>query len=289
MTKDQDPAPVRRAPALDADSYRRMVMENDDLFAAREAAWQREAARRPPEGDDVPGWIRYPARAIALVFVVPVRFLWEIVKRTVLLVGAALSWAGVYLFWLPLRWLWLNLIWFPLRWVWLNVIWWPLRWVWLTVLWPPLRWTGVNVIGRPLRWLFVHLVILPVGWVVVTLIYEPLRWLARALRPAAAAVLRAIECTVETLWWLAERAVLRPIGWVLRVLADALGWAWRHSAVPFGRGIAWVWRHTVVPAARGVAWVWAHTVTPVWRFVRDDVWRPVADATRDVLRALRGR
>ncbi|MDQ0369306.1 hypothetical protein [Catenuloplanes indicus] len=252
-------------------------MDSDDLFAAREAAWQREAVRRKPVDDDVPGWVRYPARAIALVFVVPIRFLWEIVKRTVLLIGAALSWAGVYLFWLPLRWVWLNIIWLPLRWVWLNVI------------WPPVRWTGVNLIGKPLRWLFVHLVALPVGWVTVTLIYRPLRWLARALRPAASAVLRGLAWTVEASWSLIERWVFRPIGWALRVLADALAWAWRHSAVPFGRGIAWLWRHTVVPVARGVAWIWSHTVTPVWRFVRDDVWRPIADATRDVLRALSGR
>ena len=255
-------------------------MDNDDLFAARDAA----RSRVRPADDDVPAWLLYPLRAIALIVVVPVRFVWELIGSAARLAGAALSWAGVYLVWLPLRWLALHLVWAPLRWLWRNLIVLPGRWMWQHVLRPPLR-----LAGRALRWLLAHLVLLPIAFVVVTLIYQPLRWLARALRPAASAVLHALRWTAGTLGTLVHRWVLRPAGWVLRVLADALDWAWRHSAVPLGRGLAWLWRHTVVPVARGVAVVWAHTVTPVWRFVRDDVWRPVATATRETLLALRGR
>ncbi|MDR7273550.1 hypothetical protein [Catenuloplanes atrovinosus] len=204
--------------------------------------------------DDIPGWIRYPARAIALLVVVPIRFVWELLRHTGRLIGAAVAWAGVYLLWLPLRWLWLHLFWLPLR------------WTWLTLLRPPL--------SRLVR----YLVIIPV----VTVIYRPLRRLALALRPVAVAVLSA-------LWHVLHRWFLRPAGraiaWVWRVLADALAWAWRHSAVPLGRGIAWLWRHTVVPVARAVAAVWAHTVTPVWRRLRDEIWRPA----REFLRELGGR
>ncbi len=58
-----------------------------------------------------PAWIRYPARAVALIVVVPIRLVWELLRHSGRLVVEALSWAGVYLIWLPLRWSWSTSCW----------------------------------------------------------------------------------------------------------------------------------------------------------------------------------
>ncbi|MER7191703.1 hypothetical protein ACH4A4_17090, partial [Streptomyces flaveolus] len=112
---------------------------------------------------------------------------------------------------------------------------------------------------------------------VVTGVGTALYWTARILL-----VLPALA-----LW----RWVLAPVGRGLaavgREVGAALGHAWRiagHVSLAVGRFLGTVFRLLVGDPAR---WVYRTLLTPVGHVVRDAVWRPAADASRAVGRAVR--
>jgi hypothetical protein len=80
------------------------------------------AARLPTRDPDVPGFIHWPIRVVAIVVVVPVRLLWELlaVAGTALLrhvvqpVERLLQRFVVR----PLGWLWTHLVVIPAAWLW---------------------------------------------------------------------------------------------------------------------------------------------------------------------------
>ncbi|MBO4208631.1 hypothetical protein [Micromonospora echinofusca] len=215
----------------------------------------------PPPADQSSGLsplIAVPARAVALLVVVPVRLAWA----AVMAVGGAvdrylLRPVGRFLHRYLLR---------PVGWFLHRVVWLPLAWLFRHLLWVPAV------------WLLRYLVWIPLTWVVRYLIWVPLDRLARLLAPLGPVLARWFDAC-----W--------------RVLADAVGYAWRaagwllrgiHRILfrPVGIVLAGVWRYTVVPVARGVRAVWRATVVPVARWVDRAVLGPVRAATREVLAAL---
>ncbi|MEH1012955.1 hypothetical protein V6U90_07555 [Micromonospora sp. CPCC 206060] len=215
----------------------------------------------PPPADQPPRLsplIAVPARVVALLVVVPLRLIWE----AVVAVGGfvyryLLAPVGRFLYRYLLR---------PIGWLLHRVVWLPLTWLFRYLIWVPLV------------WLLRYLVWIPLTWVVRYLIWVPLDWLARLLAPAGPVLARWLDA----LW---------------RVLADAVGYAWRAAGWllrgiylvlfrPIGLVLAWTWRHTVVPVARGVRAVWRATVVPVARWVNRAVLGPVRAVTREILAAL---
>ncbi|MEW2633367.1 hypothetical protein AB0903_17350 [Streptomyces sp. NPDC048389] len=104
---------------------------------------------------------------------------------------------------------------------------------------------------------------------------------------------------VRGLWWGAVRLVgvllVAPVVWVYRYVlapvgrevAAAVGVAWRIAGFvsrAVGRGLKWlVWNLVGRPAR----WFYREVCTPVGHFVRDAVWRPVAEAAVQAGRAAR--
>ncbi|MET8200749.1 hypothetical protein [Micromonospora taraxaci] len=263
------------------------------------------------------------ARGVALVFVLPVRLLWELIAAAGrLLYRHLLSPTGRFLRdWLvaPLVWGLHRLLWRPLVWCAHNLIWLPLTWVARNLLWLPLVWLGRGVawVARTLVWLPLVWLGRALAWVARTVVWSPLVWLARrGLRPPLVALGRVLV-------WLTEHLVLRPLRWVgaaltpagrllwrgVGMLAGALGAALaglvrgiRWVVVGFGRLIvvvvvgAWrtagwvlrlVYRLVLRPIGHGLRWWW-HTVRPLLLVVRW-VWSvtvvPVARGLRTVWRA----
>ncbi|MER5703320.1 hypothetical protein ABT023_15450 [Micromonospora sp. NPDC002296] len=201
------------------------------------------------------------ARGVALVVVLPVRLVWE------LLAGSA-RWLARQLLsplgralraWVlrPLAWLLDRLVWIPLVWLTRHLLWHPLVWVFRTLVRPVAR-----------------LLVGAADWLIRNMLVP----LVRAFGPALAAVGRG-------LWWL------------LRLVADALGYAWRltgrivdflHRLLlrPAGLALRWLWRHTAVPTGRVLRAAWRATVTPTVRWLRDSILTPIRRATRDLLTAL---
>ncbi|MFG3150797.1 hypothetical protein ACGF7W_01970, partial [Streptomyces sp. NPDC048219] len=151
-------------------------------------------------------------------------------------------------------------------------------------------WLGRCLVVVPATWLY-RWVLTPVGraiawcgrgiaWclrMVVTGVGAALYWTARILL-----VLPALA-----LW----RWVLAPVGRGLAVVARevgaALGHAWRiagHVSLAVGRFLGTVFRLLVGDPAR---WVYRTLLTPAGHVVRDAVWRPAAEASRAVGRAVR--
>ncbi|MGH3388528.1 MAG: hypothetical protein ACRDOO_06590 [Actinomadura sp.] len=212
-----------------------------------------------------PGCLTWPARAIAIVIVVPIRLLWEAVAA----VGSALYTVVLqplgrlldYVIVRPARWLFTVLVVIPLRWLGRVLVVIPLRWVWRAILTPLGRWLYTYVlapVGRGLRWVVAGLLLIiltPVGYV-LELIGKGLRALYRWARPALAAIGRVIVDALSFAWGVAT-AVVRFLGTVLyHTVVRPVRWVWRTTVRPVlvatGTAVAWTWR---VAVASPTSWV----------------------------------
>ncbi|GAA0678317.1 hypothetical protein GCM10010193_34710 [Kitasatospora atroaurantiaca] len=194
-------------------------------------------------------------RGVALVVVVPLRFLWELLVIVLRPVGVALEWAGRMLG---------KLLY--------GLLVWPLAVLWRYVLAP----VGRVLIVIPLSRLYRE-ILTPVGrglLVVLTALVKGLAWLVEYL----------VLVPLYTLW----RHVLAPVGrallWLLRhLLVIPLVRLWRTLLYPvlreIGRAIAWAWRI----GGR----IWRFLVVRPCRWVRREVWWPVKAEVRRVLREVR--
>ncbi|MCT2590441.1 hypothetical protein LHJ74_11055 [Streptomyces sp. N2-109] len=211
-------------------------------------------------------------------------------------VGASLGWLGHWLLVVPARWFYRAL---------------------LTPLGHGIA-AVVRAVGAGLGWLGHWLLVVPARWFyrwVLTPLGVALVWLGKALfvwpwvalwryvlAPVGRGVAAAVRAVGTALAWLGRmlfvvpitalyRFVLTPLGRALAVVAREIGHAVQHawraaghvSRVVFGflgRMLRWIF---VAP----VVWVWQHAVRPVGRGVRDNLWRPVAQAVREAGRAVR--
>ncbi|GGQ43994.1 hypothetical protein [Streptomyces flaveolus] len=285
-----------------------------------------EPARRSDAEGCLTVAIRIPVRIVVLVLVVPVRLVWDalvvggrFLRDTVLRpFGRALGRLGRALFVWPAVGLWRYVV-VPLARgiAWLGRILlvvpavWLYRWV-LTPVGHGFLWVGRGVgavlaaVGRGLyavgAWLGRYLVVVPATWLytwVLTPVGHAIAWCGRGI----AWCLRTVVTGVGTaLYWTARillvlpvlalwRWVLAPVGRGLAVVGRevgaALGHAWRiagHVSLAVGRFLGTVFRLLVGDPAR---WVYRTLLTPVGHVVRDAVWRPAADASRAVGRAVR--
>lgn len=201
----------------------------------------RAPARSVRQDPDIPDWIRWPVRLLALIFVLPVRLGW-----------AALVAVGRFGYRYLLR---------PIGWLLDRAIWRPLRWLFLNLLWRPLGWLGHYLLVVPVRWLF--RVCRPGLRVVGRALVAVARWIGRGLQAGWRVVGPGVVLVGRVLW--------AALVWSWRVVGAVLGFLYRLFVRPIGLAVAWLWRVTIAPAGR---------------WVRDVVWRPLADATRDVLVAL---
>ncbi len=266
-------------------------------------------ARLSTRDPDVPGFIHWPVRVVAIIVVVPVRLLWELLavagaallRHVVEPIARLLDRAVVR----PLAWLWDHLVVIPVAWLWHWCVETPLRWLWQHLVVVPLTWLWARrgAIGgwlsrylvRPSAWLVRHVLIVPISWVVRYLLVVPISWLVHYLLVVPVSwVLRQLAP--------AGRAIGRAVVWAWHTAGRALGLTgrglYRYLLRPLGRSAAWLWNHTVVLAFRGVLALWRVGVVaparwlggavfaPAGRWVRTAVLRPVRDACRGVLLAL---
>lgn len=227
---------------------------------------------------DVPAWIAWPVRAVAVVTVVPLRLLWELFVIVGRFVGRyvvrPIAWLLYHAIVRPMSWLYHYAVVVPLSWLWRTLVVAPLSWLWRHLVVPPIAWLWERrepigrflrrYLGRPVGWVLYHLLLLPLYWLVKYLLVVPMTWLVQALKPIG----RAIAAVARVLY----RFVLRPFG-------QAAAWLW-HNTV---RLLAAVFRATVVPVAR---WTYHTLLAPGGRWVRDSVLRPAGTAVRAVLIAL---
>ncbi|WP_406296215.1 hypothetical protein OG948_12425 [Embleya sp. NBC_00888] len=239
-----------------------------------EPTWQQRAEGTRTGGGPEPGEgclyavVRWPARIIALIIVVPLRLLWELLC----LIGRGIKFL-----------LWTWFLWPILKG--LKI----LLWDWF--LYPVLSFVGRYIlvpIGNAIAWLVTHLLIRPLVFLFRYVLLKPATWLWRyVLRPVGRATLQALRFA-----WDVSTAVLNFL------IVRPLSWLWRAVLVPIGRGIAVVWHHLVVLP---VSWAWRNVLTPigrairaVWRFVvvaplrwvGRTILRPIGRATAEVLRAM---
>ncbi|MFI6979871.1 hypothetical protein ACIBSV_14925 [Embleya sp. NPDC050154] len=239
-----------------------------------EPTWQQRAEGTRTAGGPEPGEgclyavVRWPARIIALIIVVPLRLLWELLR----LIGRGIK----FLFW----------TWFlrPIL-KGLKI----LLWDWF--LYPVLSFVGRYIlvpIGNAIAWLVTHLLIRPLVFLFRYVLLKPATWLWRyVLRPVGRVTLQALRFAWEVSTAVLNFLIVRPLSWL-----------WRAVLVPIGRGIAVVWHHLVVLP---VSWAWRNVLTPigrairaVWRFVvvaplrwvGRTILRPIGRATGEVLRAM---
>jgi hypothetical protein len=208
-----------------------------------------------PEIEPLPGWITWPLRVLAVIFVVPFKLAWE-----------ALSYVGRFLgrhVLLPFA----EHVLYPVLY---YVVWIPLRFVLLVLLWRPLAWVAVHVLAP-----------------VCTALWHGLVWFVEALGPFWRLLGRALLEVGRAVGWalnLTYRYLLRPIGHVLAFIAV-------YVIVPIGKAVAWAWNHSVALLWRylvviPVSWAWRTLVVPPARWVRVAVLHPVAETTRRVLAAI---
>ncbi|MEV5592493.1 hypothetical protein [Streptomyces sp. NPDC052496] len=230
--------------------------------------------------------VRVPVRIVVLVFVVPVRLVWDglvaggrALHRGVLRpVGWGLGWLGRVLVVAPAVWVyrWVlapagrGVAWAgrglgaALSWVGKALFFWPWVALWRYVVVPVGTGLGVAV-----AWLVRYLVVVPAVWVY--------RWV---LTPVGHAVL-----------WLGGGAA-----WLVRGLGAGLAWFGRHVFVlpaqwcyrrvltPVGHGIAWVVRGIGAAVAALVRWTVVVPAVAVWRYVLAPVGRAVGVAVTVVVR-----
>jgi hypothetical protein len=211
-----------------------------------------------------PGCLTWPARAVAVVIVLPLRLLWEAVAAVSRAVYAAvLRPLGLLINQVivrPLTWLFTVLVVIPARWLVSVLVVIALRWLWQAVLTPVGRWLYAYVlvpIGRAVRWVVAGLlliILIPIVYV-LELVGQGLRALYRWARPALVAIGRVIVDALSFAWGVAT-VVVRFLGRVLfHAVVRPVRWVWRTALRPVlvasGRAIAWTWRAGV---AAPVSW-----------------------------------
>jgi hypothetical protein len=224
------------------------------------------------EVQPLPGWLAWPIRVLAVIFVVPFKLAWDafawVMRGLWQYVGAPIA----------------EYVLIPFL---HYVVWIPLRWVTVHILWIPLRWIAVHILWTALVW-FARYVLVPVA--------RGIWWLLRATAPFWNLLGRVLLEAGRAVAWavgLVHRYLLTPIG-------RAIAFVWRRVVVPVGMAIAWAWNHSVVLLWRylvviplrfvwryavviPIGFVWRYAVVPPARWVRTRVLRPVADTTRRVL------
>ncbi|MEU0082774.1 hypothetical protein [Streptomyces sp. NPDC006274] len=204
--------------------------------------------------------IRVPVRVVVVLVVIPVRMMWDVlalcgraVERVLLRpLGRGLAWVSEKVITpVALAVARLAVV------VGKALFYWPWVGLWRYVVVPVVRY-GLVV---PVVWVYRQL-LTPLGhglaWLVRTLLVAPVVWL--------------------------YRYVLAPVG---REIAAAVGVAWRiagYVSRAIGRGLKWLAWHLV---GRPVRWAYREVCTPVGHFVRDAMWRPVAEAAVQAGRAAR--
>ncbi|MDG4828353.1 hypothetical protein O7627_03415 [Solwaraspora sp. WMMD1047] len=232
----------------------------------------------------VPGWVRWPVRVVALVFVVPVQLGWTALAAFGRYVLAPIGrFLHRYLL-RPVGWFIDRCLLRPVRWFLDRVVWQPVRWLFIHLLWRPLGWLGHHLLVVPVGWLFrvcrpvlravgVGLLV-ALGWAATGLLAVAY-WIGRVLRAGWEAVRPGVVLVGRVLW--------AAVRWAWRVVELGLGYVYRLLLRPVGRALRWLWRHTAVPIGRAVRWGWRATVAPASRWIRDAIWQPTAATTRSVL------
>ncbi len=230
--------------------------------------------------------VRLPVRIVVLVFVVPVRMVWDVLAacgralhRGVLRpVGRGVSWLGCVLVVAPLAWVYRRVLtpvgrgiaWTArafgavLAWLVKAVFYWPWVALWRYVLVP----VGV-AIGVGVAWLVHHLVVVPALWVyrwVLTPVGHAFRWLGGGF----ARLMRGLGAGLA---WLGRHLVVLPAQW-----------CYRYVVAPIGHGIAWTARGIVAAVAALVRWTVVVPAVAVWQYVLAPVGRAVGAAVTVVVR-----
>ncbi|MEV8516744.1 hypothetical protein [Dactylosporangium sp. NPDC051484] len=207
------------------------------------------------EVEPLPGWLAWPIRVLAVIFVVPFKLAWDLLT-------------------IVMRFLW-RYVGVP---IWRYVLY-PVLYYGL---WVPIRWITVHVLWRPLVWVAEH-ILAPL----FTALWNGLVWFVRALGPFWHLLGRVLLEMAKAVGWalnLLYRYLLRPIGYVLAFIGI-------YVVVPVAKAVAWAWNHSVVLLWRyliviPVSWAWRTLVVPPARWVRSAVLRPIAETTRRVLATL---
>ena len=225
-----------------------------------------------------PAWVHWPIRVLAVIFVLPFRVLWELLRHAgrflARYVGRPLVWLWHYAVAVPLAFLWRYLIVVPLAFLWHYLIAVPVAFLWhyliavpVAFLWHyliavPASWLWEQALRPALGWLWRHrrFLVRPFAMFVHYLVVVPVGWLWAVTAPMWRALARGVTVVLLAGW--------HGAGWVLRQVHR---WLLR----PAGLAVAWCWRHTVVPAYRMVA--------AGGRWVREAVLQPAASTARAVL------
>lgn len=244
--------------------------------------------RSPARDPDVPAWILWPVRAVAVVTIVPLRLLWELLGAVARVVAPPIAWVWHYVVVVPLSFLWHYVVVVPLSFLWRYLVAVPVSFLWHYLVVVPVVWVAKWLWARrePIGRFLTRFVFRPVAWVLYYVLVVPIVWIARTLKPVWRALGHAIVAV-----WKGTGQVLTLLGRGIAFLFEGL---YRFVLRPFGQAAAWLWRNTIVLVARGIAAVWRATVVPVWRatavplgrWVRDAILRPTAATLRVVLTAL---
>jgi hypothetical protein len=216
-----------------------------------------------------PAWVHWPIRVLAVIFVLPFRLLWELLRYAgrflARYVGRPLAWLWHYAVAVPLAFLWRYLVAVPLAFVWRYLIAVPVAFLWHYLIAVPASWLWEQAIRPALAWLWRHrrFLIWPFAMLLRYLVILPLGWLWAVTAPMWRGLARGIAAVLLAGW--------QGAGWVLRQL-------YRWLLRPAGLAVAWCWRHTVVPAYRMVA--------AGGRWVREEILQPAASVVRAVLVSL---
>nr|WSY54969.1 hypothetical protein OG999_35760 [Streptomyces sp. NBC_00886] len=213
--------------------------------------------------------IRVPVRIVVLVFVVPVRLVWD-----ALVVG------GRFLHRTVLR---------PLA---RAVFVWPWVALWRYVVVPVAKaigWLANLLVLVPLVWLYRY-VLTPVGHALAWMargVGAGLTWVyARVLTPVGHACAWVLEAVVAVVAWLGRYLVVVPAGWLYAWILTPVG----HAIAWCGRGLLWLVR--AVGTGVGVVLYWTARILLVlpavalWRWVLTPVGRVLAVVGREIWDAL---
>jgi hypothetical protein len=126
---------IRRTPAAFVPRLRHPPSRDRDALAS---ATPRHATRLAPYASGVapeaqaPAWLLWPARALAVVVVVPLRLGWHAITAVLRGMGWLIDRAVVR----PVAWAWRHLVVVPLAWLWRYLVAVPLTWLWSEVFRP---------------------------------------------------------------------------------------------------------------------------------------------------------
>jgi hypothetical protein len=227
----------------------------------------------PPAG---PAWIVVPARAVALVVVLPFRLAYELAKAVGRGVGGLMRTLGQALY----RWL-LRPVGRLFAAVFDFLVARPLRWLYRVLLVPIGRFVAwiARGIGAGLAWVFAVVIVLPLAVLWRYVLSPPLRglwWLIRGLGSGLAAVGRVIAAAFGWAWRTAG-LILRPVGLVIV-------WLGRTFIVLPAR---WIRVHVLRPTKNVLQATWRVTVSAPLRWIDRSLLLPIRQATRDVRLQLR--